>query len=312
MMMDQLFERVISLRNPSVLGLDTKVEYLPEEMQKEFDPDAPFASASEMIYEFNRKIIDAVCDIICCVKLQSAYYEMYGSCGIKTFERTIEYAKSRGMLVMADAKRNDIGSTAEAYATAFLGKTMFPDGVEREAYGADMLTVNGYLGIDGIQPFLNACKEQEKGIFILVKTSNTSSGQLQDLMFENGKTVYQTMGTLVNEWGENQVGKYGYSAIGAVVGATYPEQGEILRKQLEHTPFLLPGYGAQGATGADLAMSFDKNGLGSIVNASRSLMCAYRKEGYRGLEYYDAARNAAIAMREDILDALGKADRLNY
>lgn len=312
MMMDQLFERVTALRNPSVLGLDTKIEYLPEDLQKEFDPEAPFESAAEMIFEFNRKIIDAVCDIVGCIKLQSAYYEMYGPAGLKTFERTARYAKNKGMLVIADAKRNDIGSTAEAYATAFLGETFFPDGVYRDAYGADMLTINGYLGVDGIQPFLYACKKYEKGIFVLVKNSNPSSGQLQDLKLEEGMTVYQKMGSLVAQWGEDQVGKYGYSAVGAVVGATYPEQGEILRKQLKHTPFLLPGYGAQGATGADLAKSFDKNGLGSVVNASRSLMCAYREEGYRGLEFYDAAREAAIAMKEDILKALEQAGRLNY
>lgn len=309
MIFDDLFAKVIEKRNPSVLGLDTRLEYLPELMLEGFDPDDPFESAGRLIYHFNVALMDALADIIPCVKLQAAFYEMYGHHGMETYAESIAYAKHKGFTVIADAKRNDIGSTAAAYATAFLGKTEFPDGVSRSAFDADILTVSAYLGEDGIMPFVEQCRANDRGIFILVKTSNPSSGQLQDRLID-GEAVYSVMAGLVDEWGRGLVGAKGYSAVGAVVGATYPRQGAELRQAYPSMPFLLPGYGAQGAKGEDLALCFDENGLGSVVNASRSIICAHRK--MPDLPYSDAARRAAIAMRDDLLASLQAAGRLGY
>ena len=216
-----------------------------------------------------------------------------------TFVEGIRYAQSKGMFVMTDGKRNDIGATMTAYATAHLGKTEV-DGVELEAFGADALTVNGYLGTDGIQPLLDVCEKYDKGIFVLAKTSNPSSGELQDRQID-GKPVYEIMGEMCESWGSKQIGAYGYSAVGAVVGATYPEQLAELRQKLPHTMFLVPGYGAQGGGAQGVAGAFDKNGRGAIVNSSRAIMCAWKKEG-NCLEtaFAEAARREAIRMRDDI------------
>ena len=307
-MIDLLFDKVAEVRNPSVLGLDTRLEYLPQKLLDKFDPSEPFQSAAMLLFEFNTNLIDAVEGIIGCVKLQSAYYEMYGFPGICMMAALIRYAKKRGMIVILDGKRNDIGTTADAYASAYLGETQFPDGVARRAFEADFLTVTPYLGADGIAPFVKRCAENKKGIFILDKTSNPSSGQLQDKEVE-GRPVYDYMASLIAEWGSDVVGKYGYSSVGAVVGATYPEQGAALRSAYPTIPFLLPGYGAQGAKGADLALCFDKRGFGAVVNASRSLLCAHR-DSYK--IYYEATRTAAEEMREDLLKALADAKRLEY
>lgn len=308
MIFDTLFDAVAQKRNPSVVGLDTMLDYLPADMLARFDASQPFESAEELLVEFNRGIIDATCDIVPAVKLQIAFYEMYGWQGIRAYQRSIEYAKQKGLIVIADAKRNDIGSTAAAYAKAFLGSTPLPGGGSKQAFGADILTVTGYLGEDGIKPFAELGKEG-KGIFVLAKTSNPSSGQLQDQTID-GVPVYEVMGKLIEQWGAGLEGKRGYSAVGAVVGATYPEQGERLRKALPHTPFLLPGYGAQGATGDDLGKTFDADGLGAVVNASRSIICAYQK--MEGMGYADAARKAALDMQTDILASLQNAGRLSY
>jgi orotidine-5'-phosphate decarboxylase len=230
---------------------------------------------------------------------------MYGAAGLKAFEETLKYAAEKGLVVIADAKRNDIGSTMEAYATAHLGEIELY-GKKVSPFGADALTVNGYLGTDGVKPLLPICKEKDKGIFVLVKTSNPSSGELQDRKMYNKKgapsgTVYEVMGEMCEEWGKEAPGsKYGYSSVGAVVGATYPEQLSELRGKLPHTFFLVPGYGAQGGGGAGVAGAFDANGLGAIVNASRSIICAYKKEGCDETDYAGAARREAIRMREDI------------
>lgn len=308
MIFDRLFKEVAQKRNPSVVGLDTQLDYLPESMLEGFDPTSPFESAGQLLLQFNKGLIDALADIVPCVKLQIAFYEMYGHHGIRAYTESVEYARQKGLVVIADAKRNDIGSTAAAYAKTFLGQTAFPDGVSRPAVNADILTVTAYLGEDGIMPFVEECKNG-KGIFVLVKTSNPSSGQLQDQMIGN-KTVYEVMAGLVQQWGKDCVGSNGYSSVGAVVGATWPEQGSGLRAQFEGIPFLLPGYGAQGATGADLALCFDKDGLGSVVNASRSIICAHKKQP--DVPYDEAARMAATAMKEDLLSSLQKAGRLNY
>ena len=224
---------------------------------------------------------------------------MYGYQGVKTLYKTIQYAQSKGMFVMTDGKRNDIGATMEAYATAHLGLTDV-DGEKIAAFGADALTVNGYLGTDGINPLLEQCKAFDKGIFVLVKTSNKSSGELQDLMIGN-KSVYATMGAMCESWGRDNIGKYGYSAVGAVVGATYPEQLAEMRKALPHTFFLVPGYGAQGGGAEGVAKAFDENGLGAIVNSSRGVMCAYKKEeGCDEHDFAKAARREVIRMKEDI------------
>ena len=254
---------------------------------------------------FNKALIDELCDIVPAIKPQAAYYEMYGWEGVRTLAETIRYAQQKGMYVMTDGKRNDIGATMTAYATAHLGKVMV-DGVELEPFGADALTVNGYLGTDGIQPLLDVCQKYDKGIFVLAKTSNPSSGELQDRKID-GKSVYEIMGEMCEKWGEQQIGKYGYSAVGAVVGATYPEQLAELRAKLPHTMFLVPGYGAQGGGAKGVAGAFDANGRGAIVNSSRAIMCAYQKEENCPEEdFAKAARREAIRMRDDIMAYLQK------
>jgi len=232
-----------------------------------------------------------------------AYYEMYGVAGMAAFEKTMAYAKSKGMIVMADVKRNDIGATASCYANAYVGETEMPYG-KVKPFSSDIATINPYLGVDGIKPFTDACAANGTGVFALVKTSNPSSGQLQDMKYEDGRTLYEAVADLVEEWGEGTRGETGYSAIGAVVGATYPQQGTALRARMPHTFFLVPGYGAQGATGKDIAGCFDANGNGAIVNASRSILCAWKKR--EGVAFDAAARDEAIRMREDLCKCLAE------
>lgn len=300
-MIDILIEKIKEKNNPTVAGLDPKLDYVPEDMKaaafKEYGET--FEGAAKAILEFNKTLIDALCDIVPAVKPQSAYYEMYGAEGIKCLYDTISYAKSKGMYVILDAKRGDIGATSEAYANAYIGTTQIGSKTEI-AFDADCLTVNPYLGTDGIKPFADLCEKNKKGIFVLVKTSNKSSGELQDLK-SGGKYIYEHMAELVKIWGNDTIGTNGYSSVGAVVGATYPEQAESLRRQMPHTYFLVPGYGAQGGKAEDVAKSFNRDGLGAIVNASRSIMCAYMKNGGT---LGDAARAEAIRMRDDILSAL--------
>ncbi len=300
-MIDVLIEKIKERNNPTVAGLDPKLDYVPEEMKAAAfkEHGETFAGAAAAILQFNKTLIDALCDIVPAVKPQSAYYEMYGIEGIRCLHETIAYAKKNGMYVILDAKRGDIGATSEAYAKAYLGKTELGNHAE-EAFGADCLTVNPYLGTDGIKPFTDQCAANGKGIFVLVKTSNKSSGELQDLK-SDGKYIYEHMAELVKTWGSDLLGVNGYSSVGAVVGATYPEQAEALRSRMPHTYFLVPGYGAQGGKAEDVAKSFNKDGLGAIVNASRSIMCAYQKNGG---SLGDAARAEAIRMRDDILSAL--------
>lgn len=300
-MIDILIDKIKEKNNPTVAGLDPKLDYVPEEIKKaSFEKyGETFEAAADAIFEFNKQLIDALFDIVPAVKPQAAYYEMYGIEGIKCLDKTINYAKEKGMYVILDAKRGDIGATSEAYATAYLGKTKLKD-TATPVFNPDCLTINPYFGTDGIAPFIKECAANDKGVFILVKTSNKSSGEIQDLK-SGDKFIYEHMADLVKEWGSEIVGTYGYSSAGAVVGATYPEQAAQLRKQMPRTYFLVPGYGAQGGGAKDVAPCFNKDGLGAIVNASRSIMCAYMKNGGTVGE---AARNEAIRMRDDILSVL--------
>ena len=304
-MIDSLIEKIIAMQNPTCVGLDTDFSYLPEEMRRDV---STFEEASERITEFNMNIIDKVCDIVPAVKVQIAYYEMYGYDGLKAFNYTVNYARGRGMTVIADCKRNDIGSTASCYSKAYLGTTAV--GEQRlKAFPADMLTVNAYLGSDGIKPFVDEIKTCDKSIFVLVKTSNQSSGELQNLKLENGECVYERVGKLVADWGKDTIGDFGFSEVGAVVGATHSAEAANLRKLLPHTFFLIPGYGAQGGSADMLKVCFDEHGLGGIVNNSRGIICAYKKPEYSGMTYYDAARAACLDMQQDLHKAIGTMGR---
>ncbi|MBE7048532.1 MAG: orotidine-5'-phosphate decarboxylase [Ruminococcaceae bacterium] len=302
MSIDRLIENIKEKNNPTVAGLDPRWEYIPEEIrQAAVDAHGKTNQAvGAALYAFNQGLIDALCDIVPAVKPQSAYYEMYGLWGLWALAETISYAQKKGMYVILDGKRNDIGKTAEAYSAAYLGQTNAGDIVVKNELASDGLTVNGYLGTDGILPFVNDCKTYGRTIFALVKTSNPSSGELQDLAVE-GEPIYRKMAALVNQWGEGSEGKYGYTSVGAVVGATYPKQLAELRKLMPKSYILVPGYGAQGGGGQDTAGAFDANGLGAIINSSRGIMCAWQKGDYAPTEYGEAAREEAIRMRDDIL-----------
>lgn len=295
-MIDKLIDRIIATDNPSVIGLDTDISYLPEESIKNINS---LDDAAKEITEFNKNIIDAVCEVAPAVKVQIAYYEQLGVAGMKAFSETLKYAHQKRMITIADAKRNDIGSTASAYSKGFFS------GIEIKGkrlidFEADFLTVNGYLGSDGLNPFIKDCKAFDKGIFVLVKTSNPSSGELQNKVLENGKMLYQQVADLVTDLGRDMIGKYGYSDICAVVGATHPKEAEVLRNQYPNLFFLVPGYGAQGGTAEDLKVCFDQKGLGAIVNSSRGILCAYKNEKYKGLDYVKAAYQATIDMKNDL------------
>jgi len=300
MITDRLIEAIEKKENPTALGLDTRIEYIPESFASQFDT-GNLMGASGAILAYNKVLIDALKDIVPCVKLQAAYYEMYGMPGMAVMEQTAQYARDNGLIVILDIKRNDIGATSEAYANAYLGETALK-GKKVRTFSGDFATINPYLGIDGVAPFLKACDEYDRGIFLLVKTSNPSSGQIQDMPLADGRTVYEAVADLVNEWGRDSIGEYGYSRAGAVVGATHPEQGAALRKRMPNSFFLLPGYGAQGASGKDLAGMFDEKKRGAVVNASRSLLCAWKKWGTE--DFVTASREEALKMREDIMGAL--------
>lgn len=306
MAFDRLIKAIVEKQNPTVAGLDPKLDYIPGCIKKKaFEQyGQTLEGAASAIFEYNKGLIDALCGIVPAVKPQAAYYEMYGWQGVRALANTVAYAKQKGMFVITDGKRNDIGSTMEAYAAAYLAEAQIGQSA-CEPFGSDALTVNGYFGIDGIAPLLNVCRERDKGIFVLVKTSNPSSGELQDLQLAEGGTVYLNMGRMCESWGRDLIGSTGYSAVGAVVGATYPEQLAELRKELGHTFFLVPGYGAQGGGANDVKGAFDKNGTGAIINSSRAIMCAWKKEGCAEEEYAQAARREALRMREDLRGAIG-------
>lgn len=298
---DRLINKIKETNNPTVIGLDPRYELLPKCVLEKY-PNT-LEGVSEAIIEYNKALIDETCDVIPAVKPQIAFYEMFGIPGMKAFEETCKYAKQKGMIVIADIKRGDIGSTAQGYSNAYLGKTKIGE-KEESIFDVDFVTVNPYMGTDCIKPFIEDCKKYDKGIFILVKTSNPSSGELQDVKLENGEEVYVKVAKLVEEWGKELRGEYGYSSIAAVVGATYPKQLKEIREIAPHTYFLIPGYGAQGGKIEDIALGFDKNGLGGIVNASRSLMCAYKselwKDKFEEKDYAKATRAEALRMKEEL------------
>lgn len=298
--MKKLIERIAETKAPIVVGLDSLLDYIPQHLKDQAmaENSDPFEAAAQAIVAYNKAIIDAICDIVPAIKPQAAYYELYSWQGMRALHETIRYAQSKGMVVITDGKRNDIGSTMQAYAKAHLGTTEIC-GREAAAFGADCLTVNGYLGSDGIKPLLGLCESGEKGIFVLVKTSNPSSGELQDQKIGD-KSIYETMGAMCESWGAETQNHYGYSAVGAVVGATYPQQLAEMRQKMPHTFFLVPGYGAQGGGAKDVMGAFDKNGLGAIVNSSRGILTAWKKAGTDGRDFAQQARAAALAMREDI------------
>ena len=299
--MDNLLRAICEKQNPTVAGLDPKLDYVPQYIKdKAFNKyGETLKGAAKAILEFNKCLIDALHEVVPAIKPQAAYYEMYGTAGMKTLYKTQEYARSRGMYVITDGKRNDIGTTMEAYAAAHLGKVKVGN-EEYEPFMGDALTVNGYLGSDGINPLIKVCKENDKGIFVLVKTSNPSSGELQDLLID-GVPVYERMGNMCEKWGEELPGKYGYSGVGAVVGATYPEMSKILRKLMPKTYFLVPGYGAQGAGAKDAQFAFDRMGHGAAILAGRSILYAYQKQDGDGQDYQQAALAAAEKMKKQIL-----------
>ena len=301
MSFDVLQEKIREKKNPTVAGLDARIEYVPEYIRKEaFEKyGVGLKGAVEAIWQFNVGLIDALCDIVPAVKPQAAYYENLGWQGMEMLERTIRYAKEKGLFVIADIKRGDIGSTATAYAEGWLSGAPI-EGQVFKSFDADCVTLNGYMGSDSIKPFLEAGKGEDKCAFVLVKTSNPGSGELQDVKAADGRTIYEVMGELNEQIAAGTEGKYGFTMAGAVTGATYPQQIQDLRARLPHTFFLVPGYGAQGGTAADVKYAFNEKGHGAIVNSSRGIMCAWKKTGGDGHDFKEAARNAAIAMRDDI------------
>ncbi|MBR3342142.1 MAG: orotidine-5'-phosphate decarboxylase [Clostridiales bacterium] len=306
---DSLVRRIDELENPTVVGLDTKLDYIPQHIKEYAEslfPEEPTKATAKAIWLFNKEIIDQTFDIVPAVKLQYAYYEMYGYDAIKTMLLTARYAQKKGMLVIGDCKRNDIGSTATAYAEAIIGKTDILLGDTMEMSGLDACTVNCYLGIDGVKPFIEVAKRDGKGIFCLVKTSNPSAGDFQDLDLADGRKLYEAVASKVAEWGEDLIGEEGFSSVGAVIGATYPEQAVGLRKVMPNAFILIPGYGAQGAGADEAVASFTAYGKGGIVNASRSIMNAWqaRSDLFRPEDFGKAARFEAEDMKEKLNVAL--------
>lgn len=307
-MINKLTEKIKKTNAPIVVGLDPMLSYIPEHIQKKaFDEyGETLAGASEAVWQYNKQIIDAIHDLIPAVKPQIAMYEQFGVEGIMAFKKTIDYCKTKDLVVIGDIKRGDIGSTSQAYATGHLGKVKVGS-KEYAAFDEDFATVNPYLGSDGIQPFIDICKENKKGIFVLVKTSNKSSGEFQDRLIDE-RPLYEIVGEQVAKWGETHMGD-SYSYVGAVVGATYPQMGKVLRKIMPKSFILVPGYGAQGGKAEDLVPYFNEDGLGAIVNSSRGIIAAYKQEKYSKfgeLNYADASREAVIDMIKDINNALGR------
>lgn len=308
MIIDRLIDRINETGNPTVVGLDPRLNMIPS-----YITDECFAKYGESkkavakaMYKFNKAIIDEVCDIVPAVKPQIAMYERYGIAGLKAYAKTCAYARKRGMVVIGDIKRSDISSTAEAYSDAHIGRVSIGTNTFDSDFAQDFVTINAYLGSDGVTPFIKDCKAYDKGLFVLAKTSNPNSGEIQDLVIKDTDlTVYQSMGKLIEKWGEELMGTHGYSGVGAVVGATHPEQAKKLRELMPHTFFLVPGYGAQGGKAEDLAVCFDKNGIGAVVNSSRGIIAAHTKDEYKDCftdekDFAKAARQACINMKNDL------------
>ena len=307
-MINVLNEKIQKTGAPIVVGLDPMMKFVPEYIKEQAfkEHGETLEGAAEAIWQYNKGIVDAIYDLIPAVKPQVAMYEQFGIPGMMAFKKTVDYCREKGLVVIGDIKRGDIGSTSEAYAVGHLGKVQVGS---KAFYGfdEDFVTVNPYLGSDGVKPFMKICGQEKKGIFVLVKTSNPSSGEFQDRLID-GKPLYDLVGEQVGGWGSECMPEQGnYSYVGAVVGATYPEQGKLLRKVMPHTLILVPGYGAQGGKGADLVHFFNEDGLGAIINSSRGIIAAYQQEQYAHFgekNYADASRAAVLAMREDIATAL--------
>ena len=304
-MIQKLISNIQKTKAPIVVGLDPMLNYIPQQVKdKAFQEfGETLEGAAEAIWQYNKEIVDCTYDLIPAVKPQIAMYEQFGIEGMKAFKKTVDYCKSKGLVVIGDVKRGDIGSTSAAYATGHLGKVQVGSKTY-SAFDEDFATVNPYLGSDGIKPFMEVCKEEKKGLFILVKTSNPSSGEFQDQLI-NGKPLYEMVGEKVAQWGEECMGDQ-YSYIGAVVGATYPEMGKVLRKVMPKSYILVPGSGAQGGKGADLVHFFNEDGLGAIVNSSRGIIAAYKQEKYAkfGAEHFGEASRAAV---EDMVTDINQA-----
>ncbi|MGF7143489.1 orotidine-5'-phosphate decarboxylase [Anaerotaenia torta] len=308
-MINKLAEKIGKLEAPIVVGLDPMLEYIPRHiLEKAYaEKGENLEGAAEAIWQYNRGIVDATCDLIPAVKPQIAMYEQFGIEGMKAFKKTVDYCKEKGLAVIGDIKRGDIGSTSAAYAIGHLGKVTVGQNSFR-GFDEDFVTLNPYMGADAVNPFLEVCKEEKKGVFILVKTSNPSSGDFQDQLVGD-RPLYELVGRKVAEWGEQHMGDT-YSYVGAVVGATYPEMGRILREIMPKAFILVPGYGAQGGKAEDLVHYFNKDGLGAIVNSSRGIIAAYKLKGYERFgeqAYADASRQAVIDMREDLRKAWRQA-----
>lgn len=307
-MINKLVEKIKQTNAPVVVGLDPMMGFIPEHITKRAfkEHGETLEGAAEAIWLFNKAIVDSTCDLIPAVKPQIAMYEQFGIPGMTAFKRTVDYCKEKGLVVIGDVKRGDIGSTSAAYAVGHLGKVTVGS-KNYYGFGEDFVTVNPYLGSDGVTPFLEVCKEEKKGIFVLVKTSNPSSGEFQDRLID-GKPLYELVGEKVAAWGEECMGT-DYSYVGAVVGATYPEMGKVLRKIMPKSFILVPGYGAQGGKGKDLVHFFNEDGLGAIVNSSRGIIAAYKNEQYKERfapeNFADASRQAVLDMIDDIAGALG-------
>ena len=305
-MIQKLIEGIKRTKAPIVVGLDPMMNYIPEYIQKKAFAEfgETLEGAAEAVWQYNKGIVDAVYELVPAVKPQIAMYEQFGIEGLKAFEKTVSYCQEKGLVVIGDIKRGDIGSTSEAYAVGHLGKVQVGSH-SFSGFHEDFVTVNPYLGSDGVKPFMKICKEEKKGLFILVKTSNPSSGEFQDRLVD-GRPLYELVGEQVAAWGEELMGDT-YSYVGAVVGATYPEMGKTLRKIMPKSFILVPGYGAQGGKGADLVHFFNEDGLGAIINSSRGIIAAYQQEKYAQFgeqNYADASRAAVLDMREDIAQAL--------
>ena len=305
-MINKLIDRIQKTHAPVVAGLDPMLSYVPEHVQKRAYAEygETLRGAAEAIWQFNREIVDHICDLIPAVKPQIAMYEQFGVEGLAAYKKTVDYCRSKGLIVIGDVKRGDIGSTSAAYAVGHLGKVQVGN-TTCTGFDEDLITVNPYLGSDGVMPFIEVCKEEKKGLFILVKTSNPSSGEFQDQLVD-GTPLYELVGEKVARWGEEHMGDT-YSYVGAVVGATYPAQGKILRRVMPKSFILVPGYGAQGGRGKDLVHFFNEDGLGAIVNSSRGIIAAYKQEAYGkfGAENFGEASRAAVEdMIADIRGAL--------
>ena len=305
-MISRLVDRIVDTGAPIVVGLDPKLSFIPDRIkEKAFsEKGISLEGAAEAFWQYNKEIIDSIYDIVPAVKPQIAMYEELGIPGLITFHKTVEYCKGKGLIVIGDIKRGDIGSTSESYAVGHLGSVQI-EGKSFRGFDEDFATVNPYLGSDGVKPFISVCNKEDKGIFVLVKTSNPSSGEFQDRIID-GRPLYEHVGEEVEKWGlESMDGSY--SNVGAVVGATYPEMGKILRQIMPHAYILVPGYGAQGGKGKDLVHFFNKDGLGAIVNSSRGIIAAWQNENYKEFadgRVGDAARAAVLDMKKDIADAL--------